>query len=141
MKRTISIRLETCSLQGQKFYDLQDAYCKACNLIVPAVIENRCWNRFSLHHLVYSHVRQNSLLGSQMVCNAIFSVCKAYRAKAILPNEEVPLIEFHQNRSTHFDIHIPIQELVFDGVGYSSNSPSASRSVSMNTEARRRWKI
>ncbi len=38
-------------------------------------------------------------------------------------------------------IHIPIQELVFDGVGYSSNFPSASRSVSMNTEARRRWKI
>ena len=103
MKRTISIRLETCSLQDRKFYDLQDAYCKACNLIVPAVIENRCWNRFSLHHLVYSHVRQNSPLGSQMVCNAIFSVCKAYRVKAILPNEEVPLIEFRQNRSIHFD--------------------------------------
>ncbi len=38
-------------------------------------------------------------------------------------------------------IHIPIQELVFDGVSYSSNSPSASRFVSMNTEARRRPKI
>ena len=38
-------------------------------------------------------------------------------------------------------IHIPIQELVFYGVGDSSNFPSASRSVSMNTEARRRRNI
>ncbi|NGX47179.1 MAG: hypothetical protein K1000chlam3_00551 [Chlamydiae bacterium] len=32
-------------------------------------------------------------------------------------------------------IHIPIQELVFDSVGYSSGFSSIPRSVSMNTAA------
>ena len=103
MKRTISIRLETTEEQGQKLKQLQEAYHEACNQIVPFVRENRCWNRFALHQLVYSQVRKSSPLGSQMVCNAIFSVCKAYRAKAILPNEEVPLIQFRSSRSVHFD--------------------------------------
>jgi putative transposase len=48
-------------------------------------------------------MRSVSPLGSQMVCNAIFSVCKAYKAKAILPTEEVPKICFHKGRSVHFD--------------------------------------
>jgi len=43
----------------------------------------------------------------------------------------------HQLFGRKASIHIPIQELGFDGVGYSSNLPSASRSVSMNTAARR----
>jgi putative transposase len=103
MKRTISIRLETTEEQSQKLSTLRDAYHKACNQIVPFVIENRCWNRFSLHHLVYHTIRKISPLGSQMVCNAIFSVCKAYRAKGIMKGEEVPLIQFRSNRSVHFD--------------------------------------
>jgi putative transposase len=103
MKRTISIRLEITSDQNRKLCDLRKYYHQVCNQIVPMVQENRCWNRFSLHHLVYSQVRKISPLGSQMVCNAIFSVCKAYRAKGIQPNEEIPLIRFQPNRSVHFD--------------------------------------
>lgn len=61
MKRNISIRLDTTSEQNQKFCKLQKAYHDACNQIVREVIENRCWNRFSLHHLVYAQVRKNSL--------------------------------------------------------------------------------
>lgn len=103
MKRTISIRLDTTMEQDKLLLQLQEAYLSACNQIVFDVIENRCWNRVALHTFVYSKVRQTSLLGSQMVCNAIFSVCKAYLAKAILPNEEVPLICFRKGRSVHFD--------------------------------------
>jgi IS605 OrfB family transposase len=38
-----------------------------------------------------------------MVCNAIYTVCKAYAAKEILPKGEVPTIQFRKGRSIHFD--------------------------------------
>lgn len=103
MKRTISIRLEMTNEQSQKLLALREAYLAACNQIVPSVIEHRCWNRVALHHLVYKKVRASSPLGSQMVCNAIFSVCKAYKNRTISKEETVPTIRFHTNRSVHFD--------------------------------------
>ena len=103
MKRTISIRLDTTREHNQKLLQLQEAYHGACNQIVPDAIANRCWNRVALHQLVYTKVRSGSTLGSQMVCNAIYSVCKAYQAKSILPNEVVPTICFRKGRSVHFD--------------------------------------
>lgn len=103
MKRTISIRLDTIPEQDRQLLQLEEAYCSACNQIVPEVISSRCWNRVALHRLVYSKIRQTSSLGSQMVCNAIYSVCKAYKAKTISPKEEVPQIRFHKGRSIHFD--------------------------------------
>ena len=103
MKRTISIRLETSQEQEKQLVELQEAYHLACNQIVPDVIASRCWNRVALHGLVYTKIRRSSPLGSQMVCNAIYSVCKAYSAKSILPKEEVPKICFHKARSVHFD--------------------------------------
>src|ERR1700744_1047059 len=103
MQRTISILLETPKPESHKLAKLQGVYLTVCNHIAPVAQENRCWNRVALHHLTYSHVRKRYPLGSQMVCNAIFSVCKAYKAKQILPEEEVPLICFRKNRSVHFD--------------------------------------
>src|SRR5690348_16769453 len=103
MKRTIGIRLDTTSEQDVLLLQLQEAYRSACNQIVPDVVANRCWNRVALHRLVYSKVRETSSLGSQMVCNTIYTVCKAYQAKAILPQEEVHQIHFHKGRSVHFD--------------------------------------
>ncbi len=103
MKRTISIRLKMTHEESQKLLVLRDAFLDACNHIVPFVVEHRCWNRVALHHLVYTQIRSSSSLGSQMVCNAIFSVCKAYKNRAILKKETVPLIRFHKNRSVHFD--------------------------------------
>ena len=103
MKRTISIRLDTTTEQEILLLQLQEAYHSACNQIVPDAMANRCWNRVALHGLVYSKIRQTSLLGSQMVCNAIYSVCKAYQAKTIFPKQEVPQIHFHKGRSVHFD--------------------------------------
>jgi len=103
MKRTISIKLKVTEEQSQKLFELKESFLSACNQIVPFAAKNRCWNRVALHNLVYTHVRSGSRLGSQMVCNAIFAVCKAYKNKTILKEAEVPLICFHKNRSVHFD--------------------------------------
>ncbi len=103
MQRTISIKLEVTKEQSTLLFALQAAFVLACNQIAPFAIEHRCWNRVALHNLSYSAIRASSLLGSQMVCNAIFSVCKAYKAKRIAKNENIPTICFHKNRSVHFD--------------------------------------
>ncbi len=103
MKKTISISLETPKAESSKLARLQETYQAVCNEIAPVAQEKRCWNRVALHNLTYTSIRKKHSLGSQMVCNAIFAVCKAYKAKQILPEEEVPLICFRKNRSIHFD--------------------------------------
>ncbi len=103
MKATISILLDTVQDQEQKLLNLQQAYHLVCNQIIPSVVENRCWNRVALHHFVYKKIREDSPLGSQMVCNAIFSVCKAYKAKTIGEDEPIPVIQFRKYKSIHFD--------------------------------------
>lgn len=103
MKRTISIKLLTSKEQSLKLLALRDQFLTACNSIVPYVVENRCWNRVALHNLSYSKIREKSSLGSQMICNAIFCVSKAFKNRSILKDESVPLIRFHKNRSVHFD--------------------------------------
>jgi putative transposase len=103
MKRTISIRLQTTKEQFEKLFHLREAFLSVCNELTTFVVENRCWNRVALHHLSYSKTRANSPLGSQMVCNAIFAVCKAYKNRNILKDEIIPQIRFHKNRSVHFD--------------------------------------
>ena len=104
MLRTVSIKLDTTVDQSTALLALQAAYVDACNTLVPVVVENRCWNRVALHKLSYYDIRANSSLGSQMVCNAIFSVCKAYKAQAALKRirATVPVISFDR-ASVHFD--------------------------------------
>src|SRR6266849_6289926 len=103
MKRTISIKLQTTKEQNSHLSHLQEAYLAACNDLTSFVTQHRCWNRVALDNLSYSHIRSRSLLGSQMVCNAIFAVCKAYKSHSITPEEEVPVIRFHKGKSIHFD--------------------------------------
>ena len=102
-QRTISIKLEMLKEQSQKLLALMEAYFSACNQIVPIAAENRCWNRVALHNFCYKKIRSTSNLGSQMVCNAIFSVCKAYKNKRVAKGDKIPLIHFHKGRSVHFD--------------------------------------
>lgn len=105
MLRTVSIKLCTTAEQADSLLALQAAYADACNALVPVVIENRCWNRVALHKLSYYGIRANSPLGAQMVCNAIFSVCKAYKAQVALKRigkETVPKVCF-EKPSVHFD--------------------------------------
>lgn len=106
MMRTASIRLSASPQQDAALRALQHAYADACNRLVPIVREKRVWNRVALHNLAYSMLRSATPLGSQMCCNAIFSVCKAYKAQKALgrirKDREVPAMRF-KRASVHFD--------------------------------------
>lgn len=80
MNRTIAIKLITSKEQSGKIQYLSSKFASACNIIVDMAAENRCWNRVALHHLSYYKTREATDLGSQMCCNAIKSVCQAYKA-------------------------------------------------------------
>jgi putative transposase len=106
MLRTASILLGTRSEQGEALAALRTAYAEACNRLAPTVIEHRCWNRVALHKLAYSRLRAETRLGSQMACNAIFSVCKAYQGQKALgrikSDAPVPRVRFDR-ASVHYD--------------------------------------
>jgi len=106
MLRTASIRLDVSRDQAAALGALQAAYADACNRLVPTVTAHRCWNRVALHKLSYARLRKETPLGAQMVCNAIFSVCKAYKAQKelgrIKKDEPVPVVHFDP-ASVHFD--------------------------------------
>jgi IS605 OrfB family transposase len=106
MFRTASIRLDPTPEQAAALAALRSAYVDACNRLVPFVREHRVWNRVALHQRAYTWLRKNSPLGSQMCCNAIFSVCKAYKAQKALGRirQEAPVPEIRFGRaSVHFD--------------------------------------
>lgn len=68
--------------------------------------EHRLWNRVGLHQRTYNNLREATPLGSQMCCNAIFSVCKAYKAQKELGHirKDGPIPEIRFDRaSVHFD--------------------------------------
>ena len=106
MMRTASIKLEVTPAQSEALGALRSAYAEACNLLVPVVQEHRVWNRVALHQLAYTSLRELSPLGSQMCCNAIYSVCQAYRSQkergCISPETAIPLIHF-KDGSVHYD--------------------------------------
>src|SRR6185312_11379157 len=106
MFRTASIRLNVTPEQGERLIALREAYAEACNRLVPFVQKERCWNRVALHHFGYRRLRQETALGAQMACNAIFSVCKAYRSQCelgrICADKAVPALCFNR-ASVHFD--------------------------------------
>ena len=108
MRRTVSIKLDITPEQHVALALLQKAFNKACNVIASIAMENRCWNRVALHHLSYHQIRHDQaneqvVLGSQMVCNAIRTVCDAYKVLKIKKTETVPAITFKQGSSVHFD--------------------------------------
>jgi len=106
MMRTACIRLNVTPEQTARLSALRTAYADGCNRLVPLVQAARCWNRVALHQLGYRPLRQQTSLGAQMACNAIFSVCKAYRAQRALgripQDTPVPPLSFDRT-SVHFD--------------------------------------
>ena len=105
MLRTASILLNVTHAQSAALHAMRTAYVDACNRLVPMVREHRCWNRVALHHRTYSRLRAETPLGSQMTCNAIYTVCKAYKAQKTLgriSEESVPEIRFART-SVHYD--------------------------------------
>jgi hypothetical protein len=80
------------------------------------VQQTRVWNRVALHHMAYKSLRERfPQLGSQMVCNAIYSVSRASRLIFQTPGSPfhvtkmagrpLPLLRFADSCPVYFDRH------------------------------------
>jgi hypothetical protein len=95
---------------------LQRQFISMANNIALVASHNHCWNRVALHQMVYYSMRARYPgLGSQMTCNAIYAVCRAFRylfqhpASSIklsnLKNEKLPKVVFLDHSPVFFDLH------------------------------------
>lgn len=102
--------------QFKRLRALQGAFADVCNAIAPVVQSTRCWNRVALHHLVYRTMRERfPALGSQMTCNAVYSVSRTARlvfqhAKSpwnvgTRSDAPLPLLRFTETAPVYFDRH------------------------------------
>ena len=116
MSNLLRIPLEGTPEQFERLRALQVAFSDVCNAIAPVVQSTRCWNRVALHHLVYRTMRERfPTLGSQMICNAVYSVSRA--ARVVLqhpkspwnvngrPGAPLPLLQFSRSAPVYFDRH------------------------------------
>ena len=89
---------------------------RVCNALAPTVQQTGVWNRVALHHLTYHKLRERfPELGSQMVCNAIYSVSRTSRmvfqhAQSPfnlnkLAGKPLPLLRFSDSCPVYFDRH------------------------------------
>lgn len=116
METIVLVKLGVSQSQERQLSDLQSLFALACNALAPVVSSSRCWNRVALHHLAYKGLREQfPQLGSQMVCNVIYSVCRAARLVYQHPQSpwavgkkqqtSLPLIAFSENVPVFFDRH------------------------------------
>lgn len=116
MNSSIRIPLTTTPEQLAKLTALQEAFAQVCNALTPLVRDTRCWNRVALHHMAYKKLRERFPdIGSQMVCNAIYSVSRVARlvyqsegspfSLAKLGDKPLPLLRFSGDCPVYFDRH------------------------------------
>ena len=116
MNLMLRVPLETSAEQLARLQALQMAFARVCNALAPTVQQTRVWNRVALHHLMYHSLRQRfPELGSQMVCNAIYSVSRTCRVVfqhpqspfnlSKLTDKPLPLLRFADNCPVYFDRH------------------------------------
>ena len=116
MNFLIRIPLNAAPEQQARLRDLQVVFARACNELAPHVQQSRVWNRVALHHLHYRALREKfPELGSQMICNAIYSVSKMARLvyqhpdspfnPASRPGVALPLLRFADSCPVYFDRH------------------------------------
>jgi hypothetical protein len=116
MKHMLRIPLNATPEQLGRLLALQNAFAKVCNVLAPVVVQTKVWNRVALHHLMYRSLRERfPELGSQMVCNAIYSVSRTSRlvyqspkspfCLARLGDKPLPLLRFADNCPVYFDRH------------------------------------
>lgn len=116
MKNALRIPLNTSPEQLARLVALQRAFAQVCNAIAPVVVQTRVWNRVALHHLMYRALRsQFPELGSQMVCNAIYSVSRTCRVVYQHPgspfnvtklgDKPLPTVRFTDSCPVYFDRH------------------------------------
>lgn len=116
MKSEVSIALSPTPAQAQRLRELQARFAEVCNALAPTVRDRRCWNRVTLHHLSYRALREQFPdMGSQMVCNAIYAICRAARGVFQRPDspfhlsrlkgDRLPLLQFAADCPVFFDRH------------------------------------
>jgi len=116
MQSLLRIPLNATPEQFERLRALQVAFADACNAIAPVVQSTRCWNRVALHHLVYRVMRERFPdLGSQMICNAVYSVSRTARLVLQHPkspwnvskrsDKPLPLLRFTPSAPVFFDRH------------------------------------
>lgn len=116
MDSSVVFPLHVSAAHAGSLSALQELFSEACNHLAPIVRNNRCWNRVALHHLAYRELRQRfPQLGSQMACNAIYSVCRAARTVYQHPKSPwnvsknpaapLPLLRFLPRSPVYFDRH------------------------------------
>lgn len=116
MNISLNIPLDTSPEQLVSLQALQAAFARVCNALAPTVQQTRVWNRVTLHHLKYRSLRDEfPEMGSQMVCNAIYSVSRTCRLLfqhpqspfnlARLGSKPLPLLRFADTCPVYFDRH------------------------------------
>jgi len=116
MNFALRIPLNTTAEQLARLLALQVAFAQVCNALAPVVQQTKVWNRVALHHLMYRSLRERFPdMGSQMVCNAIYSVSRTCRMLfqhpqsllnlARLGDKPLPLVRFADNCPVYFDRH------------------------------------
>lgn len=116
MNSVLTIQLNTTAEQIARLQALQTSFAEVCNALAPVVRQTRCWNRVALHHMTYRALREQfPTMGSQMVCNAIYSVSRMCRIVLQHPNSPwniaklgerpIPLLRFMPNSPVYFDRH------------------------------------
>jgi len=116
MNFQLLVPLHTSDEQLARLVALQDAFAGVCNALAPVVQQTKIWNRVALHHLTYRSLRlQFPDLGSQMICNAIYSVSRTCRVLFQSPQspfnlqklqgKPLPLLQFSDSSPVFFDRH------------------------------------
>ena len=116
MNISLRVALNTSVEQKARLLALQVAFAQVCNALAPTVQQTRVWNRVALHQLMYRSLRERfPELGSQMVCNAIYSVSRTSRllfqnpaspfSIARLGNKPLPLFRYADTCPVYFDRH------------------------------------
>lgn len=116
MNSVVRVLLNTSPQHAQRLAALQTAFAAVCNALAPLVQQTRCWNRVALHHMAYKQMRQQFPgMGSQMVCNAIYSVSRSCRIVYQHPkspfnlnrlgDKPLPRLHFLPQSPVYFDRH------------------------------------
>ena len=116
MNSTLRVPLNASPDQVLRLQALQQGFAQVCNALAPLVQQTRIWNRVALHHLAYRQLRARfPEMGSQMVCNAIYSVSRSCRLVFQHPSspfhlnrlgdKPLPLLRFADTCPVYFDRH------------------------------------
>ena len=116
MNSVLRIPLNASPEQVKRLQALQTGFAQVCNALAPLVQQTRVWNRVALHHLCYRQLREQfPEMGSQMVCNASYSVSRTARMVfqhpqspfnlARLGSKPLPLLRFSDSCPVYFDRH------------------------------------